>query len=164
MQPDTKYAKSGDVRVAYQVTGEGPVDLVLAPGTASHLDLDWEWPEKASFLERLGSFCRLIRFDKRGTGLSDRPTDAATFEERMDDIRAVMDAAGATGRSYSGTPKGPTWLPFSRQRTPGGRAVCCCGALRPAGSELATIHGGQPGPKPANRSPISPRMASPLTT
>ena len=68
MQPDTKYAKSGDVRVAYQVTGEGPVDLVLAPGTASHLDLDWEWPEKARFLERLGSFCRLIRFDKRGTG------------------------------------------------------------------------------------------------
>ncbi len=95
MQPDTKYAKSGDVRVAYQVTGEGPVDLVLAPGTASHLDLDWEWPEKASFLERLGSFCRLIRFDKRGTGLSDRPTDAATLEERMDDIRAVMDAAGS---------------------------------------------------------------------
>ena len=93
MQPDTRYAKSGDVRVAYQVTGEGPVDLILAPGTASHLDLDWEWPEKASFLERLGSFCRLIRFDKRGTGLSDRPTDAATLEERMDDIRAVMDAA-----------------------------------------------------------------------
>lgn len=95
MQPDTKYAASGDVRVAYQVTGGGPVDLVLAPGTASHLDLDWEWPEKASFLERLGSFCRLIRFDKRGTGLSDRPTDAATLEERMDDIRAVMDAAGS---------------------------------------------------------------------
>ena len=95
MQPDTRYAKSGDVRVAYQVTGEGPVDLVLAPGTASHLDLDWEWPEKASFLEQLGSFCRLIRFDKRGTGLSDRPTDAATLEERMDDIGAVMDAAGS---------------------------------------------------------------------
>jgi class 3 adenylate cyclase len=95
MQADTKYAKSGDVRVAYQVTGEGPVDVVLAPGTASHLDLDWEWPEKASFLARLGSFCRLIRFDKRGTGLSDRPTDASTLEERMDDIRAVMDAAGS---------------------------------------------------------------------
>jgi class 3 adenylate cyclase len=83
------------VRVAYQVSGEGPVDVVLAPGTASHLDLDWEWPEKASFLIKLGSFCRLIRFDKRGTGLSDRPTDAATLEERNDDIRAVMDAAGS---------------------------------------------------------------------
>ena len=60
MQPDTRYARSGDVQVAYQVTGEGPVDLVMAPGTASHLDLDWEWPEKADFLKRLGSFCRLI--------------------------------------------------------------------------------------------------------
>jgi class 3 adenylate cyclase len=93
--PDTRYAKSANVRVAYQVTGEGPVDLVIAPGTASHLDLDWEWPEKANTLERLGTFCRLIRFDKRGTGLSDRPTDAATLEERTDDIRAVMDAAGS---------------------------------------------------------------------
>jgi pimeloyl-ACP methyl ester carboxylesterase len=99
MQPDTRYARSGDVHVAYQVTGEGPVDLVMAPGTASHLDLDWEWPEKAEFLDRLGSFCRLIRFDKRGTGLSDRPTDAATLEEREDDIRAVMDAAG-TDRAF----------------------------------------------------------------
>jgi pimeloyl-ACP methyl ester carboxylesterase len=99
MQPDTRYASSGDVHIAYQVTGEGPVDLVMAPGTASHLDLDWEWPEKADFLKRLGSFCRLIRFDKRGTGLSDRPTDAATLEERTDDIRAVMDAAG-TDRAF----------------------------------------------------------------
>lgn len=99
MQPDTRYARSGDVQVAYQVTGEGPMDLVMAPGTASHLDLDWEWPEKADFLKRLGSFCRLIRFDKRGTGLSDRPTDAATLEERTDDIRAVMDAAG-TDRAF----------------------------------------------------------------
>src|SRR5437867_12926020 len=95
MQPDTRYAKSGDIHIAYQVTGAGAVDLVIAPGTASHLDLDWEWPEKARFLTRLGSFCRLIRFDKRGTGLSDRPTDAATLEERTDDIRAVMDAAGS---------------------------------------------------------------------
>jgi class 3 adenylate cyclase len=93
--PETRYARSGEVRVAYQVTGEGPVDMVLAPGTASHLDLDWEWPEKAAFISRLGSFCRLIRFDKRGTGLSDRPTDAAMLEERNDDIRAVMDAAGS---------------------------------------------------------------------
>ena len=106
MLPDTKYAKSGDVRVAYQVTGEGPADLVLAPDTASHLDLDWEWPEKASFLERLGSFCRLIRFDKRGTGLSDRPTDAATPEERMDDIRAVMDAAGSDQAAIFGFSEG----------------------------------------------------------
>jgi class 3 adenylate cyclase/pimeloyl-ACP methyl ester carboxylesterase len=95
VQPETLYARSGDVSIAYQVTGDGPTDLVLAPGTASHLDLDWEWPEKADFLDRLGAFCRLIRFDKRGTGLSDRPTEVATLEERMDDIRAVMDAAGS---------------------------------------------------------------------
>jgi class 3 adenylate cyclase len=99
VQPHTRYARSGDVRVAYQITGEGPVELVMAPGTASHLDLDWEWPEKAEFLNRLGAFCRLVRFDKRGTGLSDRPTDAATLEERTDDIRAVMDAAG-TDRAF----------------------------------------------------------------
>jgi class 3 adenylate cyclase/pimeloyl-ACP methyl ester carboxylesterase len=69
--------------------------MVVAPGTVSHLDLAWEWPVTARYIERLSSFCRLIRFDKRGTGLSDRPTNAATLEERIDDIRAVMDAAGS---------------------------------------------------------------------
>jgi class 3 adenylate cyclase len=95
MRPETKYAKSGSVSIAYQVSGSGSVDLVIAPGTVSHLDLFWELPRNARWLERLGTFCRVIRFDKRGTGLSDRPTNAATLEERMDDIRAVMDAAGS---------------------------------------------------------------------
>jgi pimeloyl-ACP methyl ester carboxylesterase len=95
MRPKTRYARSGDIQVAYQVTGEGAIDVVWAPGTFSHLDLDWDRPDKARFLERFGSFCRLIRFDKRGTGLSDRPTGAATLEERTDDIRAVMDACGS---------------------------------------------------------------------
>ena len=95
-RPETKYAASGDVMVAYQVTGEvNSVDLVLAPGTASHLELSWEFPEAARLYERLSSFARLIRFDKRGTGMSDRPTDVATLEERTDDIRAVMDAVGS---------------------------------------------------------------------
>ncbi len=101
-----KYAKSGDVRIAYQVTGYGPVDVVLAPGTASHLDLDWEWPPKARFLEKLSSFCRLIRFDKRGTGLSDRPLNVATLEERTDDIRAVMDAAQSERATIFGASEG----------------------------------------------------------
>lgn len=80
--------------VAFQVTGEGnPIDLVLAPGTISHLELTWEWPEVVALYERLSTFVRLIRFDKRGTGMSDRPPGAATLEERTDDIRAVMDAA-----------------------------------------------------------------------
>jgi class 3 adenylate cyclase/pimeloyl-ACP methyl ester carboxylesterase len=93
-KPETHYAKSGDVYIAYQVSGSGPFDLVLAPGTVSHLDLDWERPARAEFLNKLGSVCRLIRFDKRGTGLSDRPTEMATLEVRADDIRAVMDAVG----------------------------------------------------------------------
>lgn len=95
MRPPILYAKSGDVRIGYQVTGTDPVDVVWAPGIMSHLDLDWEFPGKARFIERFSSFCRLIRFDKRGTGLSDRPTAAATLEERIDDIRAVMDAVGS---------------------------------------------------------------------
>ena len=82
--------------IAYQVTGEAnPVDLVLAPGVVSHLDLDWEDPEYARWIEQVSSYCRFIRFDKRGTGLSDRGVYAATLEERTDDIRAVMDAAGS---------------------------------------------------------------------
>ena len=68
-----RYARSGEVHIAYQVTGGGPFDLVLVPGFFSHLEVDWEHPDHARFLERLGSFARLIRFDKRGTGLSDRP-------------------------------------------------------------------------------------------
>lgn len=92
MRPETKYARSGDVFVAYQVTGSESVDVIWAPGTVSHLDMDWEWPPRARFLEQFSSFCRLIRFDKRGTGLSDRPREVATLEQRTDDIRAVMDA------------------------------------------------------------------------
>lgn len=92
MRPKTRYALTGDLHVAYQVTGDGPIDVVWAPGTASHLDLIWEFPGWARFLERFSSFCRLIRFDKRGTGLSDRSCGAPTLEEQTDDIRAVMDA------------------------------------------------------------------------
>ncbi len=95
-RPETRYARSGDVMIAYQVTGEGnPVDLVFAPGVVSHLDLDWEDPEGRRWIEEVSSYCRFIRFDKRGTGLSDRGIFAATLEERTDDIRAVMDAAGS---------------------------------------------------------------------
>jgi class 3 adenylate cyclase/esterase/lipase len=106
LRPETRYAKSLDIRIAYQVTGNGPVDMVYAPGTVSHLDMDWEWPAKAEFIQRLSSFCRLIRFDKRGTGMSDRPTYAATLEERIDDIRAVMDAAGSERAAIFGVSEG----------------------------------------------------------
>jgi class 3 adenylate cyclase len=93
-QTEIRYARSGDVNIAYAITGDGPFDLVLVPGFISHLELDWQEPRHARFLERLGSFSRLIRFDKRGTGLSDRPSALGGIETRMDDVRAVMDAIG----------------------------------------------------------------------
>ncbi|HEX5094802.1 MAG TPA: alpha/beta fold hydrolase, partial [Acidimicrobiia bacterium] len=91
---DIRYARSGDVNVAYEITGAGDVDIVLVPGFVSHLEIDWEDPRSADFLDRLGRIGRLIRFDKRGTGLSDRPAGLPDLETRMDDVRAVMDAAG----------------------------------------------------------------------
>jgi len=92
---EVRYARSGDVHIAYQVTGTGRFDLVLVPGFISHLELDWRESRHARFLERLGTFSRLIRFDKRGTGLSDRPAGLGGIETRMDDVRAVMDAVGS---------------------------------------------------------------------
>lgn len=88
-----RYAKSAGLNIAYQVTGQGSRDLVLVSGWVSHLQLDWGHPDHTRFLERLASFSRLIRFDKRGTGLSDRVSDLPDLESRTDDVRAVMDAA-----------------------------------------------------------------------
>ncbi|HEX7255026.1 MAG TPA: adenylate/guanylate cyclase domain-containing protein [Gaiellaceae bacterium] len=104
--PETRYAKSGDVNIAYQVVGDGPLDLVLVPGFISHLDLDWQGPGYAHMLDRLSSFARLIRFDKRGTGLSDRPGDLPDLETRMDDVRAVMDAVGTERAALMGYSEG----------------------------------------------------------
>jgi pimeloyl-ACP methyl ester carboxylesterase len=101
-----RYARSGDVSVAYQVTGDGSFDLVLVPGFFSHLDIDWEHPAHASFLDRLGSFARLIRFDKRGTGLSDRIVGLPDLETRMDDVRAVMDAVSSERAALFGYSEG----------------------------------------------------------
>jgi pimeloyl-ACP methyl ester carboxylesterase len=95
--PKTRYAKSGDVHIAYQIVGNGALDLVVVPPAVSHLELGWEEPSFARFLGRLASFARVIVFDKRGTGLSDRVSerDMPTLEQRMDDVRAVMDSAGS---------------------------------------------------------------------
>jgi pimeloyl-ACP methyl ester carboxylesterase len=108
MVPETRYARSGKVNIAYQVTGEGPLDLVYVPGWVSHVELAWEEPTLASFLGRLASFSRLITFDKRGTGLSDRVPDdqLPTLEQRMDDLRAVMDAAGSQRAALFGVSEG----------------------------------------------------------
>ena len=104
--PKTQYAKSGDLHIAYQVMGTGPLDLVFVPGFVSHLEYQWEHPESARFLERLSSFSRLIRFDKRGTGLSDRVGGIPTLEQRMDDVRAVMDAVGSERAALFGVSEG----------------------------------------------------------
>jgi pimeloyl-ACP methyl ester carboxylesterase len=104
--PEIRYAKSGDVNIAYAVAGEGPLDLVLIPGFISHLELDWEEPRYAHLLERLTSFSRLIVFDKRGTGLSDRPAGLPDLETRMDDVRAVMDAVGSRRAALFGYSEG----------------------------------------------------------
>ena len=104
--PETRYAKSGDLSIAYQVTGTGPLDLVFVPAFVSNLDLIWDEPGWARFFSRLTAFSRLILFDKRGTGLSDRVAGIAHLEERMDDVRAVMDAAGSQCAALFGFSEG----------------------------------------------------------
>jgi len=105
MQRTTRYAKSGDIHIAYQVFGEGP-DLVVAPGFVSHIESFWDEPRLARWLNKLGGFCRLVAFDKRGTGLSDRVAHLPHMDERMDDLRAVMDAVGIERASLFGLSEG----------------------------------------------------------
>ncbi len=107
-QPQTRYARSGTVSIAYQVVGDGPRDLVLVSGWVSHLESGWDEPLLARYWRRLASFHRLFLFDKRGTGMSDRVPDAnlPTLEQRMDDVRAVMDAAGSERATIFGQSEG----------------------------------------------------------
>ena len=108
MGTETRYARSGDLRIAYQVMGDGPIDLVWAPGYLSHLEQNQWWPSYAALLERLASFSRLITFDRRGTGLSDRILSLGSFEELLDDITAVLDAASsARAALFGGAESGP---------------------------------------------------------
>jgi class 3 adenylate cyclase len=106
--PKTRYARSGDVNIAYQVAGKGPIDLVYVPGWVSNIETAWEDPHVSRFLERLASFSRLILFDKRGTGLSDRvsTSELPTLEQRMDDVRLLMDAADSQRAALFGASEG----------------------------------------------------------
>jgi pimeloyl-ACP methyl ester carboxylesterase len=106
MPPQTRYAKNGDVNIAYQVLGKGPPDLVFVPGWVSNIEIFWEEPAFARFFKRLASFSRLILFDKRGTGLSDRVSEMPDLEVRMDDVRAVMDAVGSERAALFGSSEG----------------------------------------------------------
>src|SRR5213082_237615 len=125
---DVAYARSGDVHVAYHVIGDGPVDLVVSSGAITNLEVMWESPEYRRFYERLGSFARVLLFDKRGMGLSDR-VRVGTLEERMDDVRAVMDAAGSDSAALMGISEGgPMSILFAATYPERTRALVLCGA------------------------------------
>ena len=106
MEPETRYALSGDVNIAYQVVGDGPFDVIFVPGFVTHVELQWRLPGMGDFIRGLGSFSRLIRFDKRGTGMSDPVSGAPSLETRMDDVRAVMDAVGSRRAAFYGLSEG----------------------------------------------------------
>jgi pimeloyl-ACP methyl ester carboxylesterase len=127
--PETPYARAGDVSIAYQVSGSGPFDLIFVPGFVSNLDVHWETPGFSDLFVRLERFSRLIRFDKRGTGLSDRVAGIPNLDERMDDVRAVMDAAGSSRAALFGMSEGG---PMSRlfAATYPERARACAAASR----------------------------------
>ena len=110
--PETKYAQSGDYSIAYQVIGDGPIDLVHIPGLLSHLDIAWENPKYGRFMERLATFARVLVYDKRGCGLSDPVTEPPAVEERIDDTRAVMDAEGIESAVVFGCSEGATLSAF----------------------------------------------------
>jgi len=144
VQPETKYAKSGDVNIAYQVVGDGPMDLVFVPGIISHLDLQWVDAGITRFLEHLASFSRLIMFDKRGIGLSDPVLSPATLEERMDDVRAVMEAVGSERAAVLGLSEGgPMSLLFAATYPERVSALVLCGAFPSAKLEPESNPGGQ---------------------
>jgi pimeloyl-ACP methyl ester carboxylesterase/class 3 adenylate cyclase len=151
MLPETRYARSGEINIAYQVIGDGPIDLVFVPGFISHLDLQWGDPRVARFLEQLASFSRLILFDKRGTGLSDPVAAPAPLEERMDDVRAVMDAAGSERAALFGLSEGgPMSILFATTYPERTRALILCGTYayggrdphhQPAGQQWVEMFG-----------------------
>lgn len=129
--PDTRYARSDGVSIAYQVVGDGPVDMVLVPGWITHLEYQWEEPGYARWFERLASFTRLILLDKRGTGLSDRVpvSELPTLEERMDDLRAVMDTVGSKRAVlFGGFEGGPLCALFAATYPERTRALILYGA------------------------------------
>src|SRR5207253_1664284 len=160
-RPQTRYAKSGEVSIAYQVVGDGPLDLVMVPGFVSHVEVAWEEPNYARFLSRLASFSRLILFDKRGTGLSDPVTTVPTMALRMDDIRAVMDNADSRAAAIFGVSEGGTLsLLFARAHPERARALILYGswARRLAGPDYAW------GMKPEELEPFLARMSAAWAT
>jgi pimeloyl-ACP methyl ester carboxylesterase len=127
--PDVRFARSGDVSVAYAINGGGPIDIVYVQGAYTHLEVLWEASLFRRFCERMGEFARVIRFDKRGMGMSDRVPGATTLETRMDDIRAVMDAAGSERAAIIGESEGgPLAMLFAAAHPERVRALILQGA------------------------------------
>jgi pimeloyl-ACP methyl ester carboxylesterase/class 3 adenylate cyclase len=145
MPPETKYVTSvGGVNIAYQVVGDGPFDLVFVPGFISHLDLQWAEPRVARFLEKLASFSRLILFDKRGTGLSDPVAGPPALDDRMEDVHAVMDAAGSERAALFGLSEGgPMSVLFAATYPERTRALVLCGTYATMSLDPAKNPGGQ---------------------
>src|SRR6202043_4045495 len=104
--PETRYVKSDDVHIAYQVLGQGPLDLLFVQGFVSHIEAIWQSPQASDCLRRLASFCRLIIFDKRGVGMSDRGSQIFTLEQRMHDVQAILDAVGCERAALFGVSEG----------------------------------------------------------
>jgi pimeloyl-ACP methyl ester carboxylesterase len=130
VEVETRYARSGDVSIAYQVTGDGPFDLVYVPPFVSHVELSWQVPGIAEFNRRLSSFSRLIRFDKRGQGMSDQVSGAPSLETRMDDVRAVMDAVGSERAALLGSSEGgPMSILFAATYPDRVWALVLCGSF-----------------------------------
>jgi pimeloyl-ACP methyl ester carboxylesterase len=130
MPPETRYARSGDVHIAYQVFGQGDIDLVLVPGYTSHIELAWENEAVAGALEGLAAFARVITFDRRGSGLSDPVPEAPTLEQRMDDVRAVMDAAGSERAALFGISEGVSMsILFAATYPDRAQALICWGGM-----------------------------------
>jgi hypothetical protein len=119
---EVRYARCGELNIAYRVVGEGPLDLVWVPNWLSNVDLWREESSFARFFDRLASFARVIVFDRRGSGLSDPVVGAPTLEERMEDIRAVMEGAGSERAAIVGSPKASRWRRSSPPRSPSARA------------------------------------------
>jgi pimeloyl-ACP methyl ester carboxylesterase len=105
-QPDTRYAKSGELNIGYQVLGDGPLDVVFVPGLLSHIDLVWGFPAATRFFRRLAAFSRVIVYDKRGQGISDPPGGVPTLEDDMEDLRAILDTAGSQRAALFGYSEG----------------------------------------------------------
>jgi class 3 adenylate cyclase/alpha-beta hydrolase superfamily lysophospholipase len=130
MKPEVKYARNGDVHIAYETFGEGPIDVVIVPGFVSHLDVGWENPGYRKFADGLGRFARVIAFDKRGTGMSDPVEGVPTLEQRMDDVRIVMDAAGSEKAALAGFSEGaPMCVLFGATYPERTRALVLCGGM-----------------------------------